>query len=131
MMAFSKRKLVSNYFEYINEKNINSINYMIENDDKYPIIENDIGSKIYTKDILNGIKYINALKESGVKYIILDNYMISDALFKEISKYYERAVKEDLSDNDLLIFEKEINELIPNSSTLFFDKKTVFKVKMK
>lgn len=131
MMAFSKRKLVSNYFEYINEENTNSVNYIIENGDKYPILQNSIGSKIYTKDVLNGIRYINALKKAGVKYIILDNYMIGADVFEKISKYYERTVKEDLSDDDLFVFEKEINELIPNSSTLFFDKKTVFKVKMK
>ena len=131
MMALSKRKLISNYFEYISEKNHINSHYMIEKDDKYPITENNIGSKIYTKDILNGIKYINILKESGVKYIILDNYMIEDSIFEKVSKYYERAVKEDLSDDELFSLEKEINELIPNSSTLFFDKKTVFKVKTK
>ena len=131
MMALSKRKLISNYFEYIGEKNHINSHYMIEKDDKYPITENNIGSKIYTKDILNVIKYINTLKESCVKYIILDNYMIEDSIFEKVSKCYERAVKEDLSDDELLSLEKEINELIPNSSTLFFDKKTVFKVKMK
>ena len=123
MMALSKRKLISNYFEYIGEKNNANSHYMIEKDDKYPITENNIGSKIYTKDILNVIKYINTLKESCVKYIILDNYMIEDSIFEKVSKCYERAVKEDLSDDELLSLEKEINELIPNSSTLFFDKK--------
>ena len=131
MMALSKRNLVSNYFDYINEENDKDINYMIEDDDMYPIVENSIGSKIYTKDILNGIRYINTLKKCGVKYIILDNFMISDDLFKKVSNYFERAVNCDLSDDELIKMEDEIKLILPNSSTLFFDKKTVFKVKRK
>ena len=131
MMALSKRNLVSNYFEYINEENDKDINYMIENDDKYLIKETNIGSKIYTKDILNGIRYINTLKKLGVKYIVLDSFMIDDDLFKKVANYFERAVNEDLSDEELIKIEEEIKSILFNSSTLFFDKKTVFKVKRK
>jgi len=42
---------------------------------------------------------------------------------------YERAVCENLSDKELISMEDEIKKLIPNSSTMFLDKKTVFKVK--
>lgn len=131
MMALSKRSLVSNYFEYIDEENNKDINYMIEGDDKYPIVENSVGSKIFAKDILNGIRYINILKKCDVKYIVLDSFMISDDIFEKVSGYFERAVNEDLSDDELIKFEEEIKSILPNSSTLFFDKKTVFKVKRK
>ena len=131
MMALSKRNLVSNYFDYIDQKNDKDINYMIENNDKYPIVENSVGSMIYTKDILNGIRYINTLKKCGVKYIILDNFMIGNDVFKKVSNYFERAVEEDLDDEELISMEDEIKTILPDSSTLFFDKKTVFKVKKK
>ena len=131
MMALSKRHLISNYFEHINEDNDKNINYMIENEDKYPTIETAIGTKIYTKDILNSIKYINELKKAGVKYLILDSFMMEEELFIKVSKIYERAVKEDLKDEELIELEKEVQQLIPNSSTMFLDKKTVFKVKRK
>ena len=131
MMALSKRMLVTNYFEYIGEENDRKVNYMIEGDDKYPILESKIGSKIYTKDILNGIRYINTLKKCGVKYIILDSFMIEDDVFKKVSCFFERAVNDDLSDAELIKMEKEIKSMVSNSSTLFFDKKTVFKVKKK
>ena len=41
------------------------------------------------------------------------------------------AVDLDLSDDELIKMEEEIKSILPNSSTLFFDKKTVFKVKKK
>lgn len=131
MMALSKRHLISNYFDYINETNDKNINYMIEKEDKYPITEQEIGTKIYTKDVLNSIRYINELKKAGVKYLILDNFMIDEAIFQKVSKLYERAVNENLKDEELISMENEIKELIPNSSTMFLDKKTVYKVKRK
>ncbi len=129
MMALSKRKLISNYFEYINESNDKDIHHMIENDDSYPTLESDIGTKMYTKDVLNAIKYINEFKKAGVKYIILDNFMIDDNDFSKVSEIYERAVYNDVRDDELITMEEEIKKLIPNSSTMFLDKKTVFKVK--
>ena len=129
MMALSDRKLITNYFDYIKESNFDKFNMISENNKKYPILEDDCGTKFYSDEVLNGIKYINELKKVDVKYIILDGFLIDSSVFEKISKYYERAVYEDLSDEELLNLEKEIKELIPNSSTLFFDRKTVFKVK--
>ena len=131
MMALSKRKLISNYFEYINESNDKDIHYMTEKDDKYPTMESSIGTKMYTKDVLNSIRYINEFKKAGVKYIILDSFMIDDDTFSKVSKIYERAVYSDVSDEELISMEEEIKKLISNSSTMFLDKKTVFKVKRK
>lgn len=129
MMALSNRKLITNYFDYIGETNFDKFNLINEKDKKYPILEADCGTKIYSDEILNGIRYINMLKKSGVKHVILDGFLLDFSICEKVFKCYERAVYEDLSDEELIILEKEINELIPNSSTLFFDKKTVFKVK--
>ena len=102
---------------------------MIEKDDSYPTIESSVGTKMYTKDILNSIKYINELKKAGVKYLILDDFMIDDDIFLKVSEIYERAVNSDLGDDELIAMEQEIKALLPNVSTMFLDKKTVFKVK--
>ena len=131
MMALSRRKLLSNYFDYIGEINDKDIHYMTENNDSYPTIESSVGTKMYTKDVLNSIKYINEFKKAGVKYLILDSFMIDDETFSKVSKMYERAVYNDLSDEELISMEEEIKKIIPNSSTMFLDKKTVFKVKRK
>ncbi len=129
MMALSNRKLITNYFDYIGESNFDKFNMIREKDKKYPVLEADCGTKIYSDEILNGIKYINRLKRAGVKYVILDGFLIEPSICEKVFKYYERAVYEDLGDEELLNLEKEIKELIPGSSTLFFNKKTVFKVK--
>lgn len=128
VMGFSRRKLVSNYFKYINESDNSNYHLMIERDKKYPIIESAIGSKIYSDEVLNGIRYINSFKNSGIKYIILTDYMIDSDIFAKVSEYYERAVYNNLKDEELVELEKKVNNLV-NGSTLFLDKETVFKVK--
>lgn len=129
VMALSKRNLISNYFDYINEENDKDINYMIEKEDIFPTKENEAGTKIYTKDVLCAIRYINNLKKSGIKYVILDDFLLDDNIFNKVYPLFERAVKEELTDEELISLEEEIKEIISNTSTMFFDKKTVYKVK--
>ena len=129
MIALSKRKLISNYFEYINEENNNEVSYMIERNISYPTKEEEYGTKIYSSEILNSIRYINEFKKNDIKYLILDDFLIDKDIFKKVSSIYEKAVNEDLKDEELISLEKEINSIIPNTSTLFLDKKTVFEVK--
>ena len=69
LMAISKRKLITNYFNHTKEKNQEKVHKMIEKENSYPIIENKTCTKIYTKEVLNGIKYLNRLKQAGIKDI--------------------------------------------------------------
>lgn len=131
LMAISKRNLITNYFKYLDLENDKKINYIMQKDEKYPVIESKIGTKFYTKDILNGIKYINRLKKSNIKYIILDDNLIDENIFKEIADIYEETVKKDFTDKQLLEKENEIKKLLSNTNTLFLDKKTIYKVKRK
>ena len=131
MIAFSKRYLVSNYFKYIKEESDEDINYMIEREESYPISEIKEGTKIYSKDVLNVIKYVNILKRKGIDYIILDDFLIEDDVFKKISDLFEDAVNNNLSDKVLSDYESLIKAFIPNTSEHFFNKKTIYKVKRK
>lgn len=126
-MALSKRHLISNYFEYINEDNNSNIHNMIERGKEYKTKEEDYGTKMYSDYILNGIKYLNDLKESGVKYIILDSFNIDDKVFDKIVNIYEKAL---MGNNNLNKLNDEIDKLI-GTETGFFDKKTIYKVKRK
>ena len=128
LMGVSKRSLISNYFEYIDEENFDDFNYMIERGNKYPILENKIGTKIFTKDILCGIRYLNILKEFGVKYIILSDDFLDEDIFLKVYEIFDRALNNDLSSEELLEWEKEINSIIPTSLG-FFNKETIYKVK--
>ena len=128
LMGASKRNLVSNYFEYIDEENFDNFNYMIERGNKYPILENKIGTKIFTKDVLCGIRYLNILKESGIKHIILSDDLLDEDIFSKVYDIFNKALDCDLSSEELLECEKEINSIIPTSLG-FFNKETIYKVK--
>ena len=128
LMGVSKRSLISNYFEYIDEENLSDFNYMIERGNKYPILENKIGTKIFTKDVLCGIRYLNILKESGIKHIILSGDLLDEDIFSKVYDIFNKALDCDLSSEKLLECEKEINSII-TTSLGFFNKETIYKVK--
>lgn len=127
MMAISKRRLISNYFEYINEKDQKEKHNMIEKDKSYRITEASYGTKIYSDYVLNGIVYLDRLKQAGVKYIILDDFDIESSIFEKVLNIFNSAIKDC---KNLELKEKEIDKLIETKRG-FFDKKTIYKVKKK
>lgn len=131
LMAISKRKLITNYFNHTKEKDQEKVHKMMEKENSYPIIENNICTKIYTKEVLNGIKYLNRLKQAGIKYIILNDILLDEKSFNKVAKIYEEALNKNETDQQLLEREKQIKNIINNTSTLFLDKKTIYKVKRK
>ena len=131
LMAISKRKLITNYFNHTKEKNQEKAHKMIETENSYPIIENETCTKIYTKEVLNAVKYLNRLKQAGIKYIILNDILLDEEKFNKVAKIYEEALNKNETDQELLEREKQIKDIINNTSTLFLDKKTIYKVKRK
>ena len=131
LMAISKRKLITNYFNHTKEKNQEKAHKMIEKENSYPIIENETCTKIYTKEVLNAVKYLNRLKQAGIKYIILNDILLDEEKFNKVAKIYEEALNKNETDQELLEREMQIKDIINNTSTLFLDKKTIYKVKRK
>lgn len=131
LMAISKRKLITNYFNHTKETNQEKAHKMIEKENSYPIIENETCTKIYTKEVLNAVKYLNRLKQAGIKYIILNDILLDEEKFNKVAKIYEEALNKNETDQELLEREKQIKNIINNTSTLFLDKKTIYKVKRK
>lgn len=128
LMAVSKRHLLTSYFNYINKENNQNIKFMKEKTGTYPVIEEFYGTKFLTKDILNGIRYLNKLKEIKIDYVILDSILIENDTFSKILEYYKEAIYKDVTEERLLEMEQEINKIIPTSLE-FFAKKTIYKVK--
>ena len=59
-MFTSKRHIVKNYLEYFDLNDESSVNYIEKEDKIYPIIDNNIGTSVFSSNILNGIKsYLN------------------------------------------------------------------------
>lgn len=115
MMAFSKRRLITNYFKYLKKKNLKKKNYIIEKDKKYRIIETQEGTIILSDKILNGIKYKQLFEDNNINYLILDQTMIKDRPFLKILDIINNNKQEEIP--------------IKNTDELFLNKKTIYKVK--
>lgn len=102
---YSKRKLLSTYFDYIKKEKIGSNYYMVLDNKKHLIKERNYGSIIYS-NLIN-------LQNEISKVDILD-YFVIDLSFTD----------------DISIIDKFINkEEMDNAYTGFFEKETIYKLK--
>ena len=118
-MAFSNRKLITNYFKHINKRNNKKNNYMIEKNKSYLIKENTSGTMMLSDYILNGYDELNKLKD--IDYIILNEFMIKNNIFVKILKIFKDKISKNINN--------DVNKIIKNTSDGFFNKKTIYKVK--
>lgn len=116
LMAFSNRKLITNYFSYINKKNMKKNNYIIERNKKYLIKENTSGTMFISDYILNGYSKIEKLK--NIDYLIANEFMINHFKFNQTINILKEKNNPE-----------KLQHLYKNLSTGFFDKKTIYKVK--
>lgn len=122
-VAFSYRKLLTNYFNDINEEPINNIKVKEKvSDSFYDIIEDDNGTCFYLDSITNGTSVIKNLYEMGCQFIIFREYGIPnfDSLVVDTMKYISSGCS---SKNYVTKYKKM------GDSTNFFFKRTIYKVK--
>lgn len=102
---YSRRYLLTNYFKYINKDKNDDTYYIFNDDRRYMIKEYSYGTIIYSP-LVNLINEIDKIKD-------IDNLVI------------------DLSyTDDIGVIDKFVNnEKMDDTNTLFFDKKTVYKLK--
>ncbi len=132
-IATSSRKLLSNYFEFNNKKYKKGYKYFItdkvNNDKLYPIIEED-NTNFFSDRILNGLRYLPLLIKNNIDYIFLDDYMINDNIFINVTDSFIEAKYNYNDENFILKVNTVINSNISNNNDdLFLNKKTIFKVK--
>lgn len=131
LMALSKRQLLTSYYDNYSIKTRTKTTLISEKENNYPVMESEIGTKFYTNKILNGIIYLNKLKSCNIDYIILNDIGLEQETFQKIVRIYEQVIDKDISDESLKKEEEKISKIIPNTSTLFLNKKTIYKVKRK
>ena len=122
-VAYSKRKLVSNYFKDLNENSINNISVKEKiTGDYYNVIEDSNGTSFFLNKIMNGTSIIKDLYNSKCNYIIFREYGILDFLdlVSDTNEYIENGCIDDTYVNKY----KKLGD-----STNFFFKKTIYKVK--
>jgi len=122
-VAFSKRKLLTNYYKSLN-KDVKKHLLITEkqSNEKYLVIEDNNGTCFYLNSITNGTSIIKDLFEVDCKYIIFREYNVPS--FKELVSDTLKYIKNNCNDDEYINKYKRLGD-----STNFFFKKTIYKVK--
>lgn len=131
IVATSKRKLVTNYFQQIKklpQKEI-SIDEKVSNQ-SYLVREDQNGTTFMKKSIMNGFVILDDLIDSELKYILLKEDYFDHFIFLQILDYLEEYLKNYpiLSLDRKVKWQEDMKKLIGNDSNFFF-KKTIYKVR--
>ena len=125
-VSFSKRKLLTNYFLYHNlERKSDWYTISSDEDNKYFIKESKLGTRILYGKVMNGIKPFNDLADT-IDYALLNEEMMDhDTFIKGLSVF------KDLNDEKINVDEanNKIMDLVDSNDTVFYYKKTIYKVK--
>lgn len=120
-MFVSKRHIVKNYLEYFNLSDDSKVNYMHKEDKTYPIIDDSVGTQVYSNNILNGIK---TCLNINVDYIILNSFNIELDKFIDVINMFKCVNKDNVEE-----YNSKINNMFANVDYGFLNTKTIYKVK--
>lgn len=104
---YSRRYLITNYFAYIKKEKQGDCYFIRNNDDFYPITQDEYGTIIYTKEPVNLVNELDDLDD--IDYIVIDGFKASDLV--DVIKNF--------------IKKKKMNGLYQG----FFHTKSIYKVK--
>lgn len=130
-IAFSKRKLISNYYENLQRQKSNTliINEKVSNSNYY-LREDKNGVLFLKNSIMNGCFILDELLKNNLKYVLLKEDLFDEKLLTEIVKnidYYINNYK-DMKTEEKDEWLKKQSELIGEDTSFFF-KKTIYRVK--
>ena len=74
-MFASQRHLVENYLNKFNLKDESTINYMSKEGNDYIVVDNNIGTFVYSDSIYS---VLDSLNKINVDYILFNSYLIDD-----------------------------------------------------
>ena len=130
-MATSSRKLLTNYFEFI-DRNKKSKEYVMKDKVKnkeYRLVE-ERDTNFFTNSVLNGISFYPTLIENSIDFIYLDDYMLDESKFYNIIEAFS-SLRNAYDDKEYVSKLEEVVNSNTDYDTFygFLDKKTVVKVK--
>ena len=130
-MATSSRKLLTNYFEYI-DKEKNNKEYVMKDkvkDKEYRLVE-ERDTNFFTNSVLNGISFYPTLIENSIDFIYLDDYMLDENKFFNIIEAFS-SLRNAYDDKEYVSKLEEVVNSNTDYDTFygFLNKKTVVKVK--
>ena len=124
-VAFSKRKLITNYYKDLNKESKSSLDVLEKvTSSTYHLTEDKNGTSFFLKDIINGTSVIKDLYDNGLEYIIMRGYGIEEDLFLEILTDTRNYINDSCTDNNYVTKYEKLG-----TNTNFFFKKTIYQVK--
>ena len=124
-VAFSKRKLITNYYKDLNKESKNKLSVIEKvTDAVYELTEDANGTSFFLKELMNGTSVIKELYDAGLKYIIMRGYGLEEELFKELLIDTKEYINNDCKDHSYV----EKYQKLGNNTNFFF-KKTIYQVK--
>ncbi|MCM1370784.1 MAG: U32 family peptidase [Clostridium sp.] len=116
----SRRHLIDNYLKEFDLNKKNGINYIEKEGKTYPIIDDGLGTTVYTNAPLNGIRDVLSI---NTEYVLLNSFLIDEDNFKKILNMFKTVTVENCEE-----YYNTINSIF-NSDTYFLHKETIYKVK--
>ena len=120
-MFVSKRHIVRNYLNQFDLSDMSNVNYMVKEGNTYPIIDDNVGTHVYSSHILNGIGYANRI---DCEYILLNSFNIGTDNFMKVIEMFKNVNESNSNE-----YEEKINNMFNNTNLGFLDTKTIYRVK--
>lgn len=124
-VAFSKRKLLTNYYTDLGKEVKNELNILERvSNDNYIVKEENSGTGFYKEKITNGTGIIKDLYNAGCEYIIMRDDLEKEEDFYELLKDTKQYILEKCGLDSYVSKYKKLGDY-----TNFFFNKTIYKVK--
>lgn len=124
-VAFSKRKLITNYYRDLNKSPKPTLDVLEKvTNTVYSLTEDENGTSFFLKDLVNGTSIIKDLFNSGLEYIIMRGYGLDEEVFADIIKDTKSYIAGSCTDNSYVDKYAKLG-----ANTNFFFKKTIYQVK--
>ena len=117
----SRRHAVKNYFDNFNIKGDKSFNYIFKEDKKYPILDRNNHTEVYSNNILCVLDEYETFNKFD--YIVLSFFNIDDD-FNEIVNYFKTV-----NDDNVKEYMDKLNQKYANLDKIFWYRETIYKVK--
>jgi collagenase-like PrtC family protease len=130
-VAFSKRKLVTNYYHDLGKNKTETLSIFEKvSNDHYLVNEEKSGTNFVKQSLLNGSIVLNDLLESGLSYILLREDFIDHSLFLEIIDSFSYFINnyKNMSEEEKKSWVEKQNQWLGEDFGFFF-KKTIYRVK--
>ena len=130
-VAFSKRKLITNYTDYYQKENKKELLIHEKiSDQNYMLTENKHGTSFMLDKVVNGALYLDQINKSKIEYGLIHDELNIDTMIEVLNHIQEYFATYENSDFDLEKWKKKQMKLL-GEYTSFFEQKTIYKVKRK